>query len=125
MIPIFTTDPTTDVGKIRVITGDKYEEAAFHDDEEIQVFLDLYDDDLKLAAAAVLDSMASNEAVIQKQIKLLDLSTNGPAVAKALREHAAELRRQVDEEPAFDVAEQVFDMFGAREKILKDALRDG
>ncbi len=121
----FTFDPTNAIGLIRTISGDKYEAAAFHSDEEIEAFLSLEDGDLKLASAQVLDSMASNEAVIQKQIKLLDLTTNGPAVAKALRDHATELRRQVDEEPAFDFAEQVNDSFSYREKILKDAIRRG
>lgn len=119
-----TTDPTTDVGKIRIITGDKYEEALFFEDDEIEAFLSIYDD-LRLTAAAVLDSMASMEAIIQKKIRHLDLQTDGPAVASALREHAAELRREVEEEPAFAVAEQAHDQFSLREFVWNDMQKRG
>ena len=119
-----TTDPTTDIGKMRIITGDKYEEALFMEDEEVEVFLDLYDD-IRMAAAEMLQSMASMEAVIQKQITHLDLSTNGPAVAKALREHAQRLRDEVESEPAEAVAEQIHNDFSFREFIWNEALREG
>lgn len=82
---------------------------------------------VKLAAALALDTIASSEALIQKKMRLLDVQTDGPAVAKALRDHAAELRRQVAEgDPSvasFDIAEMVFDPFTRRERIIKQAER--
>ncbi len=117
-----TTDPTTDVGKMRILTGDKYEKALFMNDDEVQVFLDLYDD-IRLSAAAMLESMASMEAVIQKKIDHLDLQTDGPAVSEALRNHAERLREQTYNEPAFAVAEQVHDNATYREFVWKEALR--
>lgn len=83
----------------------------------------------KLAAAAALDVIASSEALILKKIELLDLKTDGPAVAKALREHAKALREQVAEglaitdANAWDWAELVVDEFSARERLNAEAIR--
>lgn len=105
-------------------------------DSTIQVFLDMQaaDDDsagdsdsYRLAAAMALDAIASSQALILKRIEMLDLKTDGPAVAKALREHAAALRELVftGGEDAFEIIEQINDTFGYQEKILKDAFREG
>lgn len=84
---------------------------------------------VKLAAASALDVIASSEALVLKKIELLDLKTDGPAVARALREHAKALREQVAaadliaDAGAFDVAELVVDEFAARERLAKQAVR--
>ncbi len=83
---------------------------------------------IRLAAADCLDAIASSQALIQKKIKLLDLQTDGPALAKALRDHASNLRKQVldsdSQESDFDLIEMVYDTPSHVEKILKDAERD-
>lgn len=99
-------------------------------DSAIQVFLDLNDDSIRLAAADALDSMATSQALIQKKIKLLDMQTDGPALALALRAHAKTLREQEallagGAEADFDIAEQVFDEAGLSERIMKLWLRQG
>jgi len=104
-------------------------------DEDIQAFIDLEASadsaDLRLPAADALDAIANNQALIQKKIKLLDLETDGPALAKALRERAKSLRDQVfsDEMQVsdFDVAEQIniYDSPALKEKIVKDWMREG
>lgn len=77
----------------------------------------------KLAAAQALDIMANSEALIAKKIKLLDLQTDGPAVAEALRKGAKNLRDQAALElenvvdGTLDVIEMVVDDFSARERI--------
>lgn len=48
----------------------------------------------KAAAAQALDIIANSEVLIQKRITLLDLQTDGPAVAAALRIGADRLRAQ-------------------------------
>ena len=125
----FTYDVTTDRGKVRLVITDTDEDNAVFQDAEIDAFLTITkvndENDLRLAAAMALDTMASSEAIIQKRIELLDLKTDGPAVAKSLREHAKELRRQVDEEFDFDWAEMNVDTFSQREIILKDWYRNG
>lgn len=83
--------------------------------------------DLKIVAASCLDSMATNQAIIQKVIKNLDLQTDGASLAKALRDHAKVLRDEVFDpkyqDSTFDIAEQINDNPGWVEKIRKDWMR--
>ena len=97
-------------------------------DTNISAYLTLEADDVRLAAADALDAIASNEVLVQKVIRLGDLSTNGAAQASALREHAKQLRDTVaaaGDEASFDIAEQVLDQFSYREFVQKDAMRNG
>lgn len=99
-------------------------------DQDIEDLLDQYegeDEIVKLAAADCLDIIASSEAMIQKRIKILDLETDGTVVAAALRAHADTLRKQAYDpgfvSPSFDLAEQINDRPGFREKLIKDVFR--
>lgn len=97
-------------------------------DASIQAFLDLEGANIKLAAADALDAIASSQALIQKKIKLLDLQTDGPALATALHKLADSLRKQVTElagveDNDFDWAELVYDDPSLHEKLLKDVMR--
>jgi hypothetical protein len=86
------------------------------------------DEPVKLAAADCLDVIATSEALIQKKINILDLQTDGPAIADSMRKHAETLRKQVYDpafaEPDFEIIEQINDKPGWDEKILKDFMRD-
>ena len=88
-------------------------------------------DDIRVPAADCLDMMASNQTIIMKKIRMLDLETDGAAMAKSLRDHAANLRSQVFDpkynEPFFDVAETVeyLDTAAWKEKVVKDWQREG
>ncbi len=89
-----TGDGTTDGGT----EGRDY----FLSDERILGFLDDEAENAatekliaKLAAAAALDMLATNEAYVQKVQTTLGESTDGAATAKAIRDHANSLRRQV------------------------------
>lgn len=48
-----------------------------------------------LASADLLDQIAVSEVLVSKKLSTQDLTTDGPAVSKELREHAARLRAQV------------------------------
>ena len=74
----------TDVG------GDDGETFVFSD-AEIETFLSLRKGNVYLAAALALNTLAANEALVSKRITYLELSTDGPAVSRALRELAAQL----------------------------------
>lgn len=93
-------------------------------DTAIQAYLDL-NDNVRLAAADALDAMATSQAIILKKIKTLDLQTDGPAVADALRAHAKQLRDRVDFEGDgdFEIVEQVYDTFSFEERVMKDAIK--
>lgn len=124
-----TLDPATDIGAIRMIVQDKNVEQLLFSDADISALLSLNGNDVRLSAAAALDIMASNQAMILKVIRLLDLSTDGSAVARALREHANQLRTDAAETDSvegglFDYAEMATNAFTAREKVWYEALRD-
>jgi hypothetical protein len=123
----FSYDLTTDVGKIRLLIPDRTTATAFFTDEELTAMLSL-EGDVRRAAALALETMASDEAYVQKVIKVLDLQTNGAATAKELRERAAALRAQAAEaelasDPGFDVAEMVVDDFSYRQRLANEIER--
>jgi hypothetical protein len=89
-------DYSTDVGRVRLLIPDTDEANALLIDPQIQALLDM-EGSVKLAAAAALDIIASNEALVGKVITTQDLSTDGPKVAAELRARAASLRQQVDD----------------------------
>jgi len=116
-------DPTTDAGKVRLLISDTDVSNEVFTDTEISTFLTLEGDSVYLAAAQALDTLASNEVLVQKRIKMLDLSTDGPAESRELRARASSLRDQHDDVTDFDIAEMVVDDFSARERLAKQALR--
>jgi len=75
----------------------------------------------KLAAADALGIIASDEVLIQKVIKVMDLQTQGDRVAAALLKRAEMLKAEVEGEPAFAFAEVPMDDFAAREEYFRDA----
>lgn len=110
----FTYDVSTDAGKVRLIITDTDAALPLFQDDEIAAWLALKGGSILLAAASALDTIASSEALILKKIRLLDVTTDGPAVAKALRDHAEALRKQVqieDLDGAFDIAEWIVSDF--------------
>src|SRR4030042_1457427 len=107
-------DYTTDEGKVRLLISDTDESDPIFEAAQITAFLSFYSgtSKVKLAAAQALDVMAVNEVMVSKVIHLLDLSTNGAAVAAALKAQAVALREQVENEDYdFDWAEISYDTF--------------
>ena len=126
----WTYEPETDIGRIRLLIPDRVEASAMFTDEELSAFYALEDSNVKLAVATALLAIATDEVLVQKRITLLDLSTDGPAEAKALQERARELRRQVEDGSETDggdfaVVEMVTGVFTEREKLLAEANRRG
>jgi hypothetical protein len=114
----FTYDVTNDAGKVRLIIADTDSDNAIFEDAEIEAYLGIQGGNIILAAASALDTIASSEALILKKISLLDLQTDGEAVASAIRAHAKNLREEYkthDIEGAFDIAEWVVNTFDERE----------
>lgn len=97
-----TYDLTTDVGKVRLLISDVDMADALFDDDEIGTFLDLEAGNVRRAAATALEAIAGNETLVLKRIRTMDLDTDGPSVAEALRELADSLRDQADETAADD-----------------------
>lgn len=102
-VPI-TKDEATDLGKVRLLTTDLDEAFPLHTDAQLAAFLALEGGSVKRAAAAALEAIARSETLVSKKITTQDLSTDGPAVAKDLRESAKLLR---DQAAAADAADDV------------------
>lgn len=117
----------SDRNKVRLLIGDIDWQQPIFNDSAIDAFLALaLDNNVKRAAAQALLVIAVNEVLVQKRIKLLDLSTDGPAEAEALRKLAAELMAQADNEEidgSFDWAEMVNTTGQYEEFVVKDHLR--
>ena len=94
VVMAFTYMPATAPGQVRLLIYDTNPAAHVYEDEDINTFLELEGNRVRLAAALALETMASNEAFTQKVIKLLDLSTDGAKTSDALLKRAAELRKQ-------------------------------
>lgn len=124
----FTYDVTTTEGRVRLLIGDTVNSGHLFEDSEISAFLSLNGDNVRLAAASALEAIAANQVMVLKVIRLLDLSTDGAAVARELCQQAASLRDQVEsgiDDPTglFDWAEMVVDRFSGRELLVNRALR--
>lgn len=82
-------------------TGD----AQLFTDDQIGAFLGLYAGNVHRAAAKALRTIAASEVLVSKKIRTQDLSTDGPAVAAALRALADDCLAEAD---AADAAEGAF-----------------
>lgn len=104
----FTYDVTTPRGQVRLLLSDVDAATAVFQDAEIDAFLALEGDSVKLAAAQAIDANATNEALASKVIKDHQLSTDGAKVADAMRKHAQALRDQVagyDDSGVFEIVD--------------------
>lgn len=118
-----TYDPTTDVGRVRLLIADTDEANAVLQDEDIDAFLDM-EGDVRLAAAQALDTIATSEALVQKVLKTMDVQTDGAKLAEALMKRAAALRTQAatvdeDADDQFAVAEFADPVFGRRDWLAR------
>ena len=121
------SDFSSDVAKVRLLIGDIDDTARIFNDSAIAAFIALaLDNSVKRAAAQALLTIAVNEVLVQKRIKLLDLSTDGPAEAEALRNLAKDLMAQADMEEvdgAFDWAESLNTPAQRDEFLMKERYR--
>lgn len=128
----YTTDISTYIGLVRLRIFDRdVTNPVFQDEDITAVYNTLERQSIKRTSAFFLETIATQEALILKVIKNLQLSTDGAKLADSLQKQATQLRDQADIEDAFadgrsvfDWAEQVFDVFSERERIVKEILRD-
>ena len=128
---MWSFDVSEDVGKVRLLIPDRNQEEAFFEDEEIEALLGMEGNVVKRAAALGLETMASDQVMVLKVMKLLDVSTDGVKVSEGLLARASRLREQAERDEqaeeggAFDVAELVVDQFSWRERVWNEGLRNG
>jgi hypothetical protein len=87
-------DFSTDIGKVRALTGDVNELKYVLQDIEVSTILDTMGGVILLTAASCLEVMASKFALVSQKIRTLDITTDGPAVARVLLDRAKVLREQ-------------------------------
>jgi hypothetical protein len=105
---------TTDIGKVRVLLGDTNPTDVamgqgtymYFSDDEIGAFLTMYGDNVKLASARCLETIASSQALLLKSWSSDDLTVNGDRITESLRKLAAQLR----EEALQDESSEYFNM---------------
>jgi len=130
-MPPFTYDPTTDRGRVRMLITDRNAATEIFNDGEIDAYLLMMGSNVLRAAALALMTIASEEALQLKVIKLLELTTDGAKLADSLRalalqyQEKADLAEAAEAGGAFDYAEMVVDEFTYRERLDKEALRGG
>jgi len=97
---------TTDVGQVRVLLGDTVPENIvggvgeynYFGDDELNAFLTMYGDNVKLAAARGLETISMSQALLLKSWSSDDLTVNGDRIAESLRKLAAQLREEALQE---------------------------
>lgn len=104
-LPPITVDPTTDIGRVRLLATDLDEVTPLFDDAQIQAFLAMTGARVKRAAAMALDTIAVSEVLISKVIRTQDLQTDGAKVAAELRARAKALR---DDDTADEEADDTY-----------------
>jgi len=133
-----TYDLTTSIGQMRMLIPDRpangiyftSEDNHLFTDEELTALLAMEDSVVKRGAALAIETVASDQVLLNKVIRLIDRATDGANASKALRDRAATLREQAEIEaqtgsgPGFDWAEMVVDDFSARERLENEALRN-
>lgn len=113
----------TDLSKVRLLVPDNNSVSYIFEDDEIEAFLSI-EGNVKRATAMALETIAANEALVLKAIRLLDLSTDGPKVADSLLKRAKLLRDQDEQDgliagDGWDIAEWSVDAFAARELLYR------
>lgn len=124
----FTYDPTTNIGRVRRTLPDKDMDEAFWSDEEIDSFLVDEGNDWRLATALALETIASDELLVIKSIRIQNIETNADRYANVLLKRAASLREQAvaadaASSDAFDFAEIIVTDDQYRQRIYNQALR--
>lgn len=122
---------STAIGKVRLLIPDNRPDSYVFEDDELVAFLSLEGDSVRRAAAMALETIAADETLVLKAVRLLDIQTDGPKVADSLLKRAKLLREQAEIDDAvagngaFDIAEQVYDSFGARQRWINIGILGG
>ncbi len=128
---VFTHDPATARGRVRLLIADTVSAKEIFDDAAIDAFLAMGTEEPFLGAALAAEAIASSELYVQKVIEILDLKTDGAKVAAEWRQKAKQWRALHESVLAaadealeeFDWAEMAYDPFSARERVRAEALR--
>ena len=124
----YTYDPTTNIGRVRRTIPDRVEANAVWTDEEIESFLLDEEGDWRRATALALETIASDQLLVLKVVKVQNIETNLDRAMIAMLKRAQALRDQSKEADAadgsaFEIAEVVVDANQYRERVGNQVLR--
>jgi hypothetical protein len=108
---------TTSIGQVRLLIRDTDSSNALFSDEEITALLNLYDNDVKIAAANALLAISHSKALLAKYKSAGKYAEDTRSIAKELRE-GAKMLLELGQVPWDTVAEQTFGP--ADERALQD-----
>ena len=97
-------DIDTDVGKVRLATGDKDMTDVIFTDEEIDIFLAVNDNSINMASADLLEAWAATYLASASNEKIGDYAYTQKIVDNMLKQ-AARLRETESAIPAFEWSE--------------------
>lgn len=132
----FTYDPNdavflaTPVGIIRTRITDVDPTNSIFSDEQLTSYYLVEGSDWRKGAALALETIATYESLVQKVIKILQLSVDGAKLAAELRAQAKSLRDQaaalvpISTASEIEIAENVVDEFSLRNWLIAEGLRD-
>jgi len=126
---------------VRLLVGDTVEAGHIWEDAEINAVIQMESSQglyvgltgytvvppqvysTRRAAAALLDSLAGNQARLVTSLEVLDIKLNLKDGSKALRDQAESLRTTEAESGAFAMAEMVQDSFTLRQRFWSQIAR--
>jgi len=89
----FTYDPTSTIGRIRLLISDTDSKDFMFSDEELSAFLSMEEDNLYLAAAAAFGTIMRSRALLSKSIQREGYSSSEHALSE-LREIVKDLEQK-------------------------------
>jgi hypothetical protein len=112
MSDITPPDYSTTIGQVRLLIPDVEQLENLQDltqpaeyifnDSQIQAFLSIYSDNIKLAAAQAKLVLATSETLINKVIKTADYTTDGAKLGAELRAQAKALQDEAAQDKLAD-----------------------
>lgn len=117
------------LGLIRTRITDVDPTNPIFSDEQLTAFYGSEGNNWRLGAALALETIATYESLVQKVIKILQLTVDGAKLASELRAQAKTLRDQaaalvpVSTASEIDIAENVVDVFSLRQWIVAEGIR--
>jgi hypothetical protein len=121
--PVVTPiDVSTNRGKVRLLIGDTG--GIIFSDDYIDSFLEQRNDDVYLASALALRSIAASAALVAKLERSLNITIDRKSVPLRLLEVAAQYETMTEDAPAIGIAERPYTIFNTEDIILHKALRE-
>ena len=113
-------DITTNVGKVRLIIGDKDATNYVFTDDELNYFLTVNSSNINLAAADALEAWVAKYATAPDSEKIGDYSYS-QKIVDHLNKLSKDLREKVDSSPALESA--VMDLTGVEDSTGSEVMK--